>query len=249
VSVATRVDPAAREGRGAAGAMLTVCALDAGYGGSQILWGVDLSVSSGQVVCLMGRNGVGKTTLLKTIMGLLPARGGRVTLDGADVTRWSPDRRARAGIGYVPQGREIFPHLTVEENLRMSLLGCGRARGLDEALALFPTLERLLVRKGGVLSGGEQQMLAIGRALLTKPKLLMLDEPTEGIQPSIVLEIEDAIRRIKTDLGLAVLLVEQYLDFAERLADAYVIMAKGAVVAGGPTAQLRLETVRHHLAV
>jgi urea transport system ATP-binding protein len=229
--------------------MLAVEGLDAGYGGSQVLWHVGLGVSSGQVVCLMGRNGVGKTTLLKTIMGLLPARGGRVTLDGVDVTRWSPDRRARAGIGYVPQGREIFPHLTVEENLRVSLLGCGRARDLDEALALFPTLPRLLGRKGGVLSGGEQQMLAIGRALLTKPKLLMLDEPTEGIQPSIVVEIEEAIRRIRTELGLAVLLVEQYLDFAERLADAYVIMAKGAVVAGGPTAQLRLETVRHHLAV
>jgi urea transport system ATP-binding protein len=229
--------------------MLTVEALEAGYGGSQILWSVGLSVSSGQVMCLMGRNGVGKTTLLKTIMGLLPARGGRVLLDGVDVTRWSPDRRARAGVGYVPQGREIFPHLTVEENLRMSLLGCGRARDLDEALALFPTLKPLLARKGGVLSGGEQQMLAIGRALLTRPKLLMLDEPTEGIQPSIVLEIEEAIRRIRTEMGLAVLLVEQYLDFAERLADAYVIMAKGAVVAGGPTAQLRLETVRHHLAV
>jgi len=229
--------------------MLSVEALDAGYGGSQILWGVDLTVTSGQVVCLMGRNGVGKTTLLKTIMGLLPARRGRVMLDGVDVTRWAPDRRARAGIGYVPQGREIFPHLTVEENLRMSLLGCGRARDLDDALALFPALGRLLGRKGGVLSGGEQQMLAIGRALLTRPSLLMFDEPTEGIQPSIVLEIEAAIRRIRTELGLAVLLVEQYLDFAERLADAYVIMAKGAVVAGGPTAQLRLETVRHHLAV
>ena len=229
--------------------MLTVEALEAGYGGSQILWSVGLSVSSGQVMCLMGRNGVGKTTLLKTIMGLLPARGGRIRFDGVDVTRWSPDRRARAGVGYVPQGREIFPHLSVEENLRMALLGCGRARDLDEALALFPTLKRLLARKGGVLSGGEQQMLAIGRALLTRPKLLMLDEPTEGIQPSIVLEIEEAIRRIRTEMGLAVLLVEQYLDFAERLADAYVIMAKGAVVAGGPTAQLRLETVRHHLAV
>jgi len=229
--------------------MLSVEALDAGYGGSQILWNVDLTVPTGQVVCLMGRNGVGKTTLLKTIMGLLPARGGRIVFDGVDVTRWSPDRRARAGVGYVPQGREIFPHLTVEENLRMSLLGCGRARDLEEALALFPMLRRLLGRKGGVLSGGEQQMLAIGRALLTRPKLLMFDEPTEGIQPSIVLEIEEAIRRIRTELGLAVLLVEQYLDFAERLADAYVIMAKGAVVAEGPTAQLRLETVRHHLAV
>jgi urea transport system ATP-binding protein len=229
--------------------MLSVEGLDAGYGGSQILWSVDLTVPAGQVVCLMGRNGVGKTTLLRTVMGLLPARGGRVLVDGADVTRWSPDRRARAGVGYVPQGREIFPHLTVEENLQMSLLGCGRARDLEDALALFPALRRLLGRKGGVLSGGEQQMLAIGRALLTRPKLLMLDEPTEGIQPSIVLEIEAAIRRIRTELGLAVLLVEQYLDFAERLADAYVIMAKGAMVAGGPTAQLRLETVRHHLSV
>jgi urea transport system ATP-binding protein len=229
--------------------VLAVETLAAGYGGSQILWSVDLSVPTGQVVCLMGRNGVGKTTLLKTIMGLLPARGGRIVLGGTDVTRWSPDRRARAGVGYVPQGREIFPHLTVEENLRMSLLGCGRARDLDDALALFPTLRRLLGRKGGVLSGGEQQMLAIGRALLTRPKLLMLDEPTEGIQPSIVEEIEEAIRRIRTEMGLAVLLVEQYLEFAERLADAYVIMAKGAVVAGGPTAQLRLESVRHHLAV
>jgi urea transport system ATP-binding protein len=229
--------------------MLAVEGLDAGYGGSQILWSVDVTVPAGQVVCLMGRNGVGKTTLLKTIMGLLPARGGRVAVDGSDVTRWSPDRRARAGVGYVPQGREIFPHLTVEENLRMSLLGCGRARDLDDALALFPALKRLLGRKGGVLSGGEQQMLAIGRALLTRPKLLMLDEPTEGIQPSIVEEIGEAIRRIRTEMGLAVLLVEQYLDFVEQLADAYVIMAKGAVVAGGPTAQLRLETVRHHLAV
>jgi urea transport system ATP-binding protein len=126
--------------------MLSVEALDAGYGGSQVLWGVDLSVSTGQVVCLMGRNGVGKTTVLKTIVGLLPARGGRILVDGVDVTRWSADRRARAGIGYVPQGREIFPHLTVEENLRVSLLGCGRARDLEDALALFPTLRRLLRR-------------------------------------------------------------------------------------------------------
>jgi urea transport system ATP-binding protein len=214
-----------------------------------VLWGVDLEVRAGELVCLMGRNGVGKTTLLKTTIGLLPARGGRMTFDGSDITTWGPDRRARAGIGYVPQGREIFPHLSVEENLRMALLGCGRAASLDEALALFPALEPLLARKGGVLSGGEQQMLAIGRALLTKPKLLMLDEPTEGIQPSIILEIEEALRRIKTELKLAVLLVEQYLDFAERLADKYVIMAKGAVVASGATRDLRPEMVRQHLAV
>ena len=229
--------------------MLSISALDVAYGQSQVLWGVDLEVRAGELVCLMGRNGVGKTTLLKTTIGLLPARGGRVTFDGSDITTWGPDRRARAGIGYVPQGREIFPHLSVEENLRMALLGCGRAASLDEALALFPALKPLLARKGGVLSGGEQQMLAIGRALLTKPKLLMLDEPTEGIQPSIILEIEEALRRIKTELKLAVLLVEQYLDFAERLADKYVIMAKGAVVASGATRDLRPEMVRQHLAV
>jgi urea transport system ATP-binding protein len=229
--------------------MLAVEGLDVAYGGSQVLWSVDLDVPKGRVVCLMGRNGVGKTTLLRATMGLLPARAGRVTFDGADVTRWSPDRRARAGIGYVPQGREIFPHLTVAENLRMAGLGCGRSSAPDEALELFPKLRELLGRKGGVLSGGEQQMLAIGRALLTRPRLLMLDEPTEGIQPSIILEIEEAIRRIRTELGLAVLLVEQYLDFAERLADSYVILAKGAVVARGETRDLNVEAVRHHLAV
>jgi urea transport system ATP-binding protein len=229
--------------------MLAVERLDAAYGGSQVLWGVDLDVRFGQVVCLMGRNGVGKTTLLRVVMGLLPARGGRVTFDGTDITRWSADRRARAGIGYVPQGREIFPHLSVEENLRVAQLGCGRGSGMDDVLDLFPALRRLLGRKGGVLSGGEQQMLAIGRALLTRPKLLILDEPTEGIQPSIILEIEESIRRITADLGLAVLLVEQYLDFAERLADAYVIMAKGSVVAAGATRDLRPEQVKQHLAV
>jgi len=229
--------------------MLAIEGLSAAYGESQVLWEVDLAVPAASVVCLMGRNGVGKTTLLRAVMGLLPGRGGRVSLDGQDITGWSTDRRARAGIGYVPQGREIFPHLTVAENLRMSLLGCGRASTLDDALDLFPKLRTLLARKGGVLSGGEQQMLAIGRALLTRPKVLMLDEPTEGIQPSIILEIEDALRRIRTELGLAVLLVEQYLDFAERLADAYVIMAKGAVVASGPTRDLNPDTVKKHLAV
>ena len=229
--------------------MLSIESLDVAYSESQVLWGASLEVGAGELVCLMGRNGVGKTTLLKTAMGLLPARRGRVSFDGTAITGWSADRRARAGIGYVPQGREIFPHLTVEENLRMAILGCGRAAALDEPLDLFPALRPLLARKGGVLSGGEQQMLAIGRALLTKPKLLMLDEPTEGIQPSIILEIEGALRRIKRDLGLAVLLVEQYLDFAERLADKYVIMAKGAVVAAGSAGELRVEMVRQHLAV
>ncbi|HEY7650357.1 MAG TPA: urea ABC transporter ATP-binding subunit UrtE [Methylomirabilota bacterium] len=229
--------------------MLSVERLDAAYGESQVLWGVDLDVPAGQVVCLMGRNGVGKTTLLRAIMGIMLTRGGRVRFGDDDITGWSPDRRARAGIGYVPQGREIFPHLTVAENLRISLLGCGRATGVDDALDLFPALRPLLGRKGGVLSGGEQQMLAIGRALLTRPRLLMLDEPTEGIQPSIVAEIEDAIRRIKSEMGLAVLLVEQYLDFAARLADSYVILAKGAVVAAGVTRELRPDMVRQHLTV
>ena len=229
--------------------MLSIEKLDVAYGGSQILWGVDLEVPRGTVVCLMGRNGVGKTTLLRTVMGLLPPRSGKVTFDGSPITRWSPDRRARAGIGYVPQGREIFPHLSVEENLRVSFLGCGRANALDDALDLFPALKPLLSRKGGVLSGGEQQMLAIGRTLLTRPKLLILDEPTEGIQPSIILEIEEAIRRIKNDLGLSVLLVEQYLEFAQSLADSYVIMAKGAVVASGAPRDLRPETVKRHLTV
>jgi urea transport system ATP-binding protein len=229
--------------------MLSVERLDVAYGGSQVLWSVNLAVPAGQVVCLMGRNGVGKTTVLRAVMGLLAPRAGRVVLEGQDITRWTPDRRARAGLGYVPQGREIFPHLSVEENLRMALLGCARAASIEDALALFPALRRVLGRKGGVLSGGEQQMLAIGRALLTRPKLLMLDEPTEGIQPSIILEIEDALRRIATERGVTVLLVEQYLDFAERLADRYVIMAKGSVVAAGATRDLQLEVVKHHLAV
>ena len=229
--------------------LLLVEAVQAGYGGSQILWGVDLAVARGQVVCLMGRNGVGKTTLLRTLMGLLPARAGRILLDGVDIARWPPERRARAGLGYVPQGREIFPHLTVAENLRMALIGCARSSSLDGALDVFPQLRPLLGRKGGVLSGGEQQMLAIGRALLTRPRLLLLDEPTEGIQPSIILEIEAAIQRIRAEMGVAVLLVEQYLDFAQRLADTYVVMAKGAVVARGETRELRADTLRHHLAV
>ena len=229
--------------------MLAAERLSVAYGGSQVLWNVDLAVPSAQVVCLMGRNGVGKTTLLKAVMGLLPIRGGRVTFDGADITSWSADRRARAGIGYVPQGREIFPHLTVAENLRVAMLGCRRTSTIDEVVNLFPSLGRLLSRKGGVLSGGEQQQLAIARALLTKPKLLILDEPTEGIQPSIIDEIEEAIRRIKDEMGLAVLLVEQYLDFAERLADAYVVMEKGAVVTAGATRDLDAEAVKRYLTV
>jgi urea transport system ATP-binding protein len=231
--------------------VLEIRGLGAAYGESQVLWDVTLDVPRGSVVCLMGRNGVGKTTLLKTVMGLLPAREGRVAFDGADVTRRRPEERARAGIGYVPQGREIFPNLSVRENLRMGQIG-GRAAEnagrLDAVLALFPTLAGLLGRKGGVLSGGEQQQLALARALLADPKLLLLDEPTEGIQPSVILQIEDAIRQIKRR-GIGILLVEQYLEFAWRLADSYAIMRKGTIVSRGATAELRHDAVREHLTV
>ncbi len=238
--------------------MLEIQGLNVAYGESQVLWDVSLDVPAGGVVCLMGRNGVGKTTLLKSVMGLLPVRSGRITFDGTDLAGRRPEERAARGIGYVPQGREIFPNLTVRENLRIGLLGGRSARrngresgpqeDLESVLDLFPKLKTLLGRKGGVLSGGEQQQLAIARVLLARPKLLLMDEPTEGIQPSVILQIEEAIGRIKAR-GIAVLLVEQYLDFAERLADAYVIMAKGAVVAAGVTSELRLETVKHHLSL
>ena len=236
--------------------MLEIQGLSVAYGESQVLWDVSLSVPAGGVVCLMGRNGVGKTTLLKTIMGLLPARAGRIVFDGRDLEGRRPEERAAAGIGDVPQGREIFPNLTVAENLRVGALGRGRGIGngnqrdgaLDEIFALFPKLESLLGRKGGVLSGGEQQQLAIGRVLLARPKLLLMDEPTEGIQPSVILQIEDAIERIK-ERGIAVLLVEQYLEFAWRLAGSYAIMRKGAIVAKGGTADLRHDVVRQHLTV
>ena len=230
--------------------MLEIQGLDVAYGESQVLWNVSLSVPAGGVVCLMGRNGVGKTTLLKTVMGLLPARGGRIVFDGIDLVGRRPEERAACGVGYVPQGREIFPNLTVAENLRIGLLGGGSGRRgeYDEVFDLFPKLETLLARKGGVLSGGEQQQLAIARVLLARPKLLLMDEPTEGIQPSVILHIEDAIGRIK-ERGIAVLLVEQYLEFAWRLAGSYAIMRKGAIVASGATADLRQDAVRQHLTV
>jgi len=234
--------------------MLEIQGLDVAYGESQVLWDVSLTVPAGGVVCLMGRNGVGKTTLLKTIMGLLPSRSGRIVFDGIDLEGRRPEERSARGIGYVPQGREIFPNLTVAENLRVGALGRGRrhtdgdGEGLDEIFALFPKLKQVLGRKGGVLSGGEQQQLAIGRVLLARPKLLLMDEPTEGIQPSVILQIEDAIERIR-ERGIAVLLVEQYLEFAWRLAGSYAIMRKGAIVAKGGTADLRHDVVRQHLTV
>ena len=232
--------------------MLEVRGLEVAYGESQVLWNVSLDVPAGTVVCLMGRNGVGKTTLLKSIMGLLPLRSGRVTFDGCDLGGRRPEERASCGIGYVPQGREIFPNLTVQENLRIGLLGRRRAGvdgdPLERVFALFPKLGTLLGRKGGVLSGGEQQQLAIARVLLAGPKLLLMDEPTEGIQPSVIDQIEEAIERIK-EQGISVLLVEQYLEFAWRLAGAYAIMRKGTIVSKGATKELREDMVRQHLTV
>jgi urea transport system ATP-binding protein len=234
--------------------VLEVRGLNVAYGESQVLWDVSLDVPAGSVVCLMGRNGVGKTTLLKSIMGLLPVRSGRVTFDGADLGGRRPEERASCGIGYVPQGREIFPNLTVQENLRMGTLGRrldghrGDGDALEHVFELFPKLKTLLGRKGGVLSGGEQQQLAIARVLLARPKLLLMDEPTEGIQPSVILQIEEAIERIKAQ-GISVLLVEQYLEFAWRLAGAYAIMRKGTIVSRGTTKELREDMVRQHLTV
>jgi urea transport system ATP-binding protein len=233
--------------------MLEVRGLNVAYGESQVLWDVSLDVPAGSVVCLMGRNGVGKTTLLKSIMGLLPVRSGRVAFDGCDLGGRRPEERAACGIGYVPQGREIFPNLTVRENLRLGILGTRRGGNgggdpLEHVFELFPKLKVLVGRKGGVLSGGEQQQLAIARVLLAKPKLLLMDEPTEGIQPSVIDQIEEAIERIR-DQGISVLLVEQYLEFAWRLASTYAIMRKGTIVSRGSTKDLREDMVRQHLTV
>jgi urea transport system ATP-binding protein len=204
----------------------------------------------------MGRNGVGKTTTLKVITGLLPARSGDMLFDGNNITKLSTDRRARRGLAIVPQGREIIPHLTVRDNLQLGFWarsnktnGATEKAAFDEVYQLFPKLTQILHRPGGVLSGGEQQQLAIGRALLSNPKLLLLDEPTEGIQPSIVDQIEDVILGFKRSRRFAILLVEQGLHFAARLAEKYVVMAKGAVVAAGKSDELSAEMVRQHLTV
>ena len=230
--------------------MLTATKVNQFYGGSHTLWDVDLEVPKGDCVCLMGRNGVGKTTLLKVIMGLLPTVSGEIRFGDTRLNGAAPEARARAGIGYVPQGREIFASLTVEENLR---IGRGRNGAVGEiperVLTLFPVLKEMLKRKGGDLSGGQQQQLAIGRALVSKPTLLLLDEPTEGIQPSIIQDIERAIRRLRERGTVAILLVEQYLDFARRLADAFAVMEKGEIVTRGAIAELTPEVIKRHLAV
>ena len=226
------------------------------YGESHILRDVSFAIEPGQVACLMGRNGVGKTTTLKAVMGLLPVRSGRVRIGKADITREATDRRAKQGLAYVPQGREIIPHLTVRENLQLGYWarstvsnGTIEKAAFEEVYQLFPKLPQILERPGGVLSGGEQQQLAIGRALLSDPTVLLLDEPTEGIQPSVVDQIEDVIIGFKNQRRFAILLVEQGLHFAARLADAYVIMAKGTVVAAGKTNELSAEEVKRHLVV
>jgi urea transport system ATP-binding protein len=231
--------------------MLKIEKLNVYYGESHILRDVDFDVHPGQVVCLMGRNGVGKTTLLKTVTGRLPARSGKVMLGEREVTRLPSFRRARLGVGYAPQGREIFGQLTVYENLLIGLDGCrnGDRSIPDEIFDLFPVLKQMLKRKGGDLSGGQQQQLAIGRALVSKPTVLLLDEPTEGIQPSIIQDIERAIRRLRERGTVAILLVEQYLDFARRLADAFAVMEKGEIVTRGAIAELTPEVIKRHLAV
>jgi urea transport system ATP-binding protein len=231
--------------------VLEVKALNQFYGGSHTLWDVDLSVRAGSRTCLMGRNGVGKTTLLKCIMGLLPISAGSIIFDGTDLTKRPVEERARMGIGYVPQGREIFSQLTVEENLRVGL-GV-RPKGPrtipDRIFELFPVLKQMLRRRGGDLSGGQQQQLAIGRALVLEPKLLILDEPTEGIQPNVVHEIGDLILKLNKEQGLTVLLVEQKLPFARRVASEFCILEKGRRVASGDIDELGDPLVAAHLSV
>ena len=231
--------------------MLTVKALNQFYGGSHTLWDVDLEIPAGSRMCLMGRNGMGKTTLLKCIMGLQSSRSGGITFDGTDLLKCGAEQRARLGIGYVPQGREIFSHLTVEENLRVGL-GIRRngARTIPTRIFdLFPVLKQMLTRRGGDLSGGQQQQLAIGRALVLEPTLLILDEPTEGIQPNIVHEIGDIILRLNKEEGLTVLLVEQKLPFARRVASEFCVLNKGRRVAAGPIVGLTDQVVKEHLSV
>jgi urea transport system ATP-binding protein len=230
--------------------MLTLTRINQFYGGSHTLWDLDMTVPKGSCTCLMGRNGMGKTTLLKCIMGLLPLASGELSFEGRDLRAASAEARARLGIGYVPQGREIFSQLTVEENLRVGLAARKvRARAVPEQIFdLFPVLKKMLRRRGGDLSGGQQQQLAIGRALVIEPTLLILDEPTEGIQPNIVHEIGEVIARLR-GAGLTVLLVEQKLPFARKVASEVRILDKGRLVVSGGIAELTDEVVRRHLTV
>jgi urea transport system ATP-binding protein len=231
--------------------MLEIKALNQFYGGSHILWDINLDVPAGSCTCLMGRNGMGKTTLLKCIMGLLPASSGQILYEGRDLRGLPAEQRAPLGIGYVPQGREIFSQLTVEENLRIGLaVRRPRVREVPEHIyQIFPVLKQMLRRRGGDLSGGQQQQLAIARALVLDPRLLILDEPTEGIQPNIVHEIGDVIQRLNREVNLTVLLVEQKLPFARRVASDLRILDKGRLVVSGKIGALTDELVRTHLTV
>jgi urea transport system ATP-binding protein len=216
---------------------LEVHDLHVAYGRTRVLFGIDLEVPAGSVTCVMGRNGVGKTTLLNAVMGLLPLRRGRVCFEGDDLARLAPYQRARRGIAYVPQGHQVFPHMTVRENLQVvqERTRDGSGEGLAEALDLFPVLRTLFDRPAGLLSGGQAQQLAIARGLVTRPRLLVLDEPTEGIQPSIILEIESAIGELHRSSGMTILVVEQYVELALRLADNYVVIDRGEVIDRGAT--------------
>jgi urea transport system ATP-binding protein len=228
--------------------LLDVTGVAAGYGAARVLWDVDLALAPGSVTALIGRNGVGKTTLLRTIMGIQPLDAGAIHLEGQDIGRLPPHRRAGAGIGYVPQGRHIFPQLTVAENLETGLMArSGRGRGgvPDLIYDLFPKLATIRQRKGGLLSGGEQQQLAIGRALAGAPRLLLLDEPTEGVQPNVVQMIEAALLKVRAEMGLTIVLVEQYLDFAWSFADRYAVMDGGRIIRQGDTTSESAADVAH----
>lgn len=230
--------------------MLNVDAVDVFYGESRVLTSLTVSVGGGEVVCVMGRNGVGKTTLLKTIMGLLVPRRGAIVFGGREITHLPPYERARLGVSYVPQGREIFPSLTVRENLVLGARdGKPRPESLEYVCALFPALPGMLGKRGGDLSGGQQQQLAIARALMSDPKLLLLDEPTEGIQPSIVQEIAAVLDRIKQEGTRSILLVEQYLEFARSICDRFYVMEKGAVALEGDRDGFRIDEVSALLSV
>ena len=231
--------------------MLQVENLDLFYGSAQALWSVNMAAEKGEVTCILGRNGVGKTSLLKAIVGHLPVRGGRVIWEGTELKSSGPDDRARHGIASVPQGREIFPLLTVEENLRTGFAAVPRAlRTLpDDIFELFPVLRDMLKRRGGDLSGGQQQQLAIARALVMRPRLLILDEPTEGIQPSIIKDIERVIRLLADRGDMAIVLVEQYFEFARRLADRFLVLDRGRVVLSGEADDMVEADVRSHLTI